>query len=993
MDREQGSAALPAGTVTFVLSDVEGSTRLWEADPTVMERALARHDAILLEAVSGHAGTLLKHKGEGDSAFAVFGRARDAVAGALAAQRAFAAERWPDGCVIRVRIAIHTGEAELRDADYYGPAVNRAARLRGIAHGGQTVLSQATADLIRGWVPEGARLVELGAHRLPDLAGAEAVFALAHPDIESQFPPLRSLDALPNNLPVQLTSFVGRDEELAELRALFGAHRLVTLTGAAGCGKTRLALQLAAEMLDTYQAGVWLVDLAPLADSELVTPIVARTLGVREPTSSTMIDALDARRPAARSLVDLVVEHLRSRELLLVLDNCEHLLDATATLVRTLLQSCPTLRVLATSREALGVAGEVSWRVRSLSVPDPKHLPSVETLEDYEAIRLFVDRARAHVPGFALTVEEAPAVVQVCRRLDGIPLAIELAAARVETLSARELASRLDDRFRLLTGGSRTGLERHQTLRAAVDWSYDTLPDAERLLLDRLSVFAGSCTLDAVEDVCVGGAVEAGETVDLLSQLVAKSLVVTVRDPRGARYRLLEMIRQYAREQLVASADHERLRVRHRDWVVALVGRSERAVWGADQAAWLDRLEADNDNLRQALDYTIAARDTEIALRLVGALGRFWMVRGGWEEGQRFLYDALALEDANKYPFLRAQALNTAALIALGNANDPAAAVPLANEALAIYRELGVRRGIFWALHTLSNAAMRQGDLEAADSTAAEALAVARAAGHEPSVAYALLQRAVVAYHRGQYATAGAQVAEALSIMRRVGDTTGIVQAIVTRGVAVTAERQFKAAVPIFHEALDLYRQLGNTHEIAVMLCFLGNLALVTDDPEAAQRHLDEAYATAGEEGDRYAAMLASTGLGEHALIEGNLTRATDYYTDAIQISGTGVFTAPDVVPPEQLAPVLAGLGKVAAAENSWERAARLLGAAERTREDDPTRSLPLRWLLYEHDYKQHLDRTRTALGDDLFTRAFTEGRAMSSEAAVNFALERPPAH
>jgi class 3 adenylate cyclase len=484
IDPDRRSAVLPAGTVTFVLSDVEGSTKLWEADAEAMEKALARHDAIFVQAVSEHGGMLLRHKGEGDSAFAVFGRASDAAAAALAAQRAFGAEPWPDGCTIRVRIAIHTGEAELRDGDYYGQAVNRTARLRGIAHGGQTLISQATVDLIRDRVPEGARLVDLGAHRLPDLSGAEQVFGLVHRDVVSQFPPLRSVDALPNNLPVQLTSFVGRDEELGELRDLLRAHRLVTLTGAAGCGKTRLALQVAGEMLAAYRSGVWLVDLAALADPDLVTQVVARTLGVREPAASTVVDALDTGGQNARPLVELVIEHLRSRELLLVLDNCEHVLEPAAALVGTLLRSCAGLRVLATSREALGVAGEVSWRVRSLSVPDPKHLPRIEALEDFEAIRLFVDRARAHVPGFALTAEDAPSVVQVCRRLDGIPLAIELAAARVETLSAGELASRLDDRFRLLTGGSRTGLERHQTLRAAVDWSYDTLSNPERTLLD-----------------------------------------------------------------------------------------------------------------------------------------------------------------------------------------------------------------------------------------------------------------------------------------------------------------------------------------------------------------------------------------------------------------------------------------------------------------------------------------------------------------------------
>jgi predicted ATPase/class 3 adenylate cyclase len=984
LDPDGRSVVLPTGTVTFVLSDVEGSTKLWEADPDGMEKALARHDAILVQAVSEHAGMLLRHKGEGDSTFAVFGRASDAAAAALAAQRALVAEPWPDGCTIRVRIAIHTGEAELRDGDYYGQAVNRTARLRGIAHGGQTLVSQATADLIRDRVPEGGRLVDLGAHRLPDVSGAEVVFGLAHIDVVSQFPPLRSVDALPNNLPLQLTSFVGRDEELAELQDLVGAHRLVTLTGAAGCGKTRLALQVAREMLDAYHSGVWLVDLAPLADPDLVTQVVARTLGVREPAASTMVDALDSGAQNARPLVDLVVEHLRSRQLLLVLDNCEHVLEAAAAIVGTLLRGCAELRVLATSREALGVAGEVSWRVRSLSVPDPKHLPRIETLEDYEAIRLFVDRARAHVPGFVLTAEDGPSVVQVCRRLDGIPLAIELAAARVETLSAGELASRLDDRFRLLTGGSRTGLERHQTLRAAVDWSYDTLPDRERTLLDRLSVFAGGCTLEAAEDVCAGGDVGADAVLDLLALLVAKSLVMTDRDSRGARYRLLEMIRQYAREKLVASGDHERLRARHRDWCLALVGRAEREVWGADQAAWLDRLEAENDNLRQALDFTIAAREAEIALRFVGALGRFWMVRGSWEEGQRFLLDALALPGTASHPFLKAQALNTAALMTFGRAGDDVAtAETLASEALSMYRELGTRRGIFWALQTLAFVAIRRGDLTVAESLADEAITVARSAGHEPSVAYALHQRAAVALHRADYSAAEALVAEALPMMRRAGDTSGVVQVIALRGTAVASQRQFRTAAPIFQEALDLSRQLGNQEIVRTMLIVLGSLALVTDEPATALRDFQDAYAIARDVGDRYGEVLASAGLGEHALSEPDLAQALRWFMEA-----TRIFTETEVLPPGALAPVVAGLGKVAAAEKSYERAACLFGAAERTREDDPTRRFLLRWLLYEQRYDEHLDMARAALGESAFASAFACGRGLSPEAAIAYALE-----
>jgi tetratricopeptide (TPR) repeat protein len=502
-------------------------------------------------------------------------------------------------------------------------------------------------------------------------------------------------------------------------------------------------------------------------------------------------------------------------------------------------------------------------------------------------------------------------------------------------------------------------------------------------------VFAGGCTLEAAEDVCAGGDVGADAVLDLLALLVAKSLVVTDRDPGGARYRLLEMIRQYAREKLVTAGDHERLRTRQRDWCLALVGRAEREVWGADQATWLDRLEAENDNLRQALDFTIAAGDAETALRFVGALGRFWMVRGGWDEGQRFLLDALALPGTANYPFLRAQALNTAALMTFGSTRDDVGtAERLASEALAIYRELGTRRGIFWALQTLAFTAIRRGDLAAAESLADEAITVARSAAHEPSIAYALHQRAAVAFHRGDYSAAEASAAEALPMMRRAGDMSGVVTAIALRGTAVAGQRRFPMAAPIFQEALDLYRQLGNRESAQTMLVILGSLALVTDEPVTARRDFEDAYAIARDAGDRYGEMLASAGLGEEALAEPDLARAVRWYTEATRIFTATEVVAPGAVAPGALAPVLAGLGKVAAADESYERAACLFGAAERTREDDHTRHFLLRWLLYEHRYDQHLDLVRNALGESAFASAFAHGRAMSTQAAIAYALE-----
>jgi class 3 adenylate cyclase len=480
---------LPTGTVTFLFTDIEGSTRLWEQHPEAMEAALARHDALAATVIQQHDGILVKHRGEGDSLFAVFARAADAVTGAAMLQQVLNAEPWPAETPLRVRMALHTGDAALRERDYFGAAVNRCARLRAVAHGGQLLLSAATQELVRDSLPEGVSFRDLGEHRLRDLARPERVFQLLHPDLPADFPPLTSLNTLPNNLPQQVTSFIGREKEMAAVRRLLDTTRLLTLTGSGGTGKTRLTLQVAAELLEGDGDGVWLVELAPLAEPSLVPQAVATALGVRE----------EPGRPLSQTLVGF----LKPKRLLLLLDNCEHLLSACAELAGLLLRSCPGVQILATSREGLNIPGETTYRLPSLSLPDPRQLPtSVESLSQYEAVRLFIDRAAAAVPSFAVTHQNAPAVAQLCVRLDGIPLAIELAAARVKALSVEQINGRITDMFRLLTGGSRTALPRQQTLRAAIDWSYDLLSEKEKILLRRLSVFAGGWTLEAAEQVC-----------------------------------------------------------------------------------------------------------------------------------------------------------------------------------------------------------------------------------------------------------------------------------------------------------------------------------------------------------------------------------------------------------------------------------------------------------------------------------------------------------
>ena len=522
---------LPSGTVTFLFTDIENSTKLWEQFPGAMKAVLARHDEILRLAIENHNGTIIKTTGDGFHA--AFETGISGILAALAAQQALLAAKWKEiePHNLRIRIGLHTGEADERGGDYYGPTLNRAARLMSLAYGGQTLLSSTTADLVRDQLPAELSMRDLGEHRLKDLVRSEHIFQLNHPDLPSDFPALKSIDAFPNNLPVQLTTFIGREREIEDAKnRLISAH-LLTLIGPGGTGKTRLALQLAADLLPYFYDGVWVAELAPLADPALIVQTIASVLGLRE--------------QLGMPLGELVIDYLRAKNILLIVDNCEHLVEACAQLVDQLLHACPNLKIIASSREALGITGETIYRVPSLSLPDPTQT-TPSTLMLSESVQLFIVRAAAVSPPFTLNGHNAAAIAQICLRLDGIPLALELAAARVTVFSAEQIATRLDDRFKLLTGGSRTALPRQQTLRATIDWGYDLLSEDERTLLRRFSVFAGGWTFDAAETVC-----SELDVLNLLTQLVNKSLVIAEEESGEVRYHLLETVRQYARDKLL----------------------------------------------------------------------------------------------------------------------------------------------------------------------------------------------------------------------------------------------------------------------------------------------------------------------------------------------------------------------------------------------------------------------------------------------------------
>ena len=598
--RGVGVEALPSGTVTFLFTDLEGSTALWEEHPGLMQDALARHDAILRGAIAAHGGYLVKSTGDG--VHAAFGTARDAVDAAVEAQRSLTAEQWGGTGPLKVRMGLHTGSAVIRDGDYYGPVLNRAARVMSVAHGGQVVCSEVTADILRDERIEDVELVDTGVHRLRDLDRPERIIQLAAVGLERDFPRLRSLDGLPGNLPVQLTSFIGRETELREIEDVFRSARLVTLTGVGGVGKTRLALELAAGVAATYRDGVWLCELGAADDSDALVQVVVATLGVTT-------------RPG-RSLTASTAEFLSLKQLLLVLDNCEHLLDAASALAAVVLQGCPDVRILTTSREALGLPAEYVVRVRSLSVPESADLRS---LHDSDAARLFVDRARATGSSFELTTANAPTVVEICQRLDGIPLAIELAAARVDAMTPSDIAARLDERFRLLSGRRRGALERHQTLRAAVDWSYSLLEENERRVFDRLSVFPATFDASAASAVASDDDIGEWDVIDALRGLVAKSMLTIDDDSESSgRYQMLETLRQYARERLDEAGEVDTWRRRHAQHYAMLGEQIGFGLVGADELLWKRRLDEELDNLRSAVGWALDSEtDHELAVRLV----------------------------------------------------------------------------------------------------------------------------------------------------------------------------------------------------------------------------------------------------------------------------------------------------------------------------------------------------------------------------------------
>lgn len=815
--RATPSKPLPEGTLTFLFSDIEGSTKLWEQQREAMRIALARHDALMRQCITQHGGHVIKTTGDGF--YAAFASASDALEAALAAQKALHAEPWSEAIRIRVRMALHTGAAELRDGDYYGPVLNRAARLAALGHGGQTLLSEVTHSLCRDLAPDDVTFKPLGQHSLKGLARSEAVFELCHPALPQAFPSLRA--ARTQNLPRPLTSFIGHDEDLAEYAGLLEQTRLLTLTGIGGCGKTRLAIKLAETVLPSFPDGVCFVDFAPVAGPERVALTVATALGVREEADKPIEETLN--------------RHLADQRSLLVLDNCEHLLGACAALAERLLMAAPGLRVLVTSREGLGIAGERVVPVRSLSLPSATEQDERILLAS-DAVRLFVDRARLVAPEFKLGPGNAGAVVEICRRLDGIPLALELAAARLQLLSVEQIRAKLVDRFRLLTGSARA-MSRHQTLLATLQWSYEHLTPDEQQWLQRLAVFAGGWTLDAAAAIADEGSDEI-ETLEQLGRLVDKSLVVVEREaPEEPRYRMLETVRQYAQDRLNDSGESDAVRERHLAYYLALAQRAHPSFFTKDASRWEHRIDVELPNLLAAHAWCDRAKDgASLGLELTANLRLYWINRGLFTLGQQIYDETFAREGVDQRSMQRARTLFALGQHLFFRGWSTHALAPL-EEALAIAREHGDDECTVYCLSKLGNSFSANGEFARALACAEEQQLVAERIGSPRFIGTALLDKGEVLRRQGDFDAAAAAFEKALALESKDKDNlqsrnttlNSIAHVSLVRGALGRAQETLA-------EALRVSRELGARYRAVQTLDVASCLAAARGDWQRAAR-------------------------------------------------------------------------------------------------------------------------------------------------------------
>jgi len=1031
---------IPSGTVTFLFTDIEGSTKLAQQYPDAMPALLARHHDMLNRSIQTHNGYVFQVVG--DSFAAAFHNAGDALNAALDAQRYLHNEAWSPA-PIKVRMGIHTGAAQLNEERQYSGYTTLALtqRIMSAGHGGQVLVSHATQQLIRAGLPNGSTLRDMGEHRLKDLIHPENLYQLVVPNLPVDFPPLKTLNAYRHNLPTQLTSFIGRENEIDGIKKLIAEHRVVTLTGSGGAGKTRLSLQVGAECLEQFTNGVWFVELAALTDPALIISAVMSAIGLHEKDSD----------------IKTLTSHIGNQSQLLILDNCEHFIEDCARLVESLIQLCPKLHVLASSREAFGIAGEQPYRVPSLAFPDPRHLPPLDEITKCECVQLFIERVKTYDPSFLLTERNASSVAQICSRLDGIPLAIELAAARVKVMSVEQLASRLGDVFNLLTSGSRTALPRQQTLRALIEWSYDLLSDSEKSLFRRLAAFSGGWSLDAAEAIC---SVEGGAAVlDDLARLVDKSLVNKEELDGEVRFHMLETIRQYAEFKMFASEEVDEVKNRHRDWFMQLAETAEPKLRTGEQLPWLNQLEMEHDNLRAAIKWSIEQKHVEQALRIPSALAYFWEIHGHGEEGRNWLDEVLKLEtqsNERKYPYAWATAVSGHFSLS-AYMPDIKQYQPHMEEALDIFRrhkdsfrvgrvlyhlayiphfagDLETAKSTYQAgfdsyqtvndqwgmgecVHCIAHIEATQGNMEKSHALYDQSLEALKPIGDRFSLFHPVGDTAIIALNKGELNTAKMILEESIQAFEKLKNRAWISISIQRMAEILIEQGEYENARNILQRNLEAVKEMNDLNKISWNTYLMGKVDLVEGKLSAARQKFNDAmvFDDAPEiadtaDGQYYIGWVKAT-LGLVDCYEGNFARGKEsielgikkvrekYAPDAahfLTYRSHALWLEKDLQGAAQsyrdtikelqgnyffirIPESLEGLGKIAVSQNDFERAARLFGAAEAMREKMGTPIPPIQ----HGDYEAHVRSLETA-----FALSWSRGRAMTIDEAIALALD-----
>jgi predicted ATPase/class 3 adenylate cyclase len=987
----------PTGQVTFLFTDIEGSTKLAQQFPDSLPSALEKHHKILREAIESNNGFVFEIIG--DAFCAAFENSIDAVKTSHDAQVNLNTEPWGE-VVIKARMGIHIGNVEWNGKRYMGYiTLARTARVMSAAYGGQVLISEDAYNQLTEKEITEISYRDLGNRRLKDILQPIKIYQLISKGLPSDFPPLKTLDARPNNLPVQLTSFIGREEEIKKIKELLKNTHLLTLTGPGGAGKTRLSLQVGADIIDEFANGVWFVELAPITDSVLLPNEILKELGIKEEPNKTLDETLTG--------------YLKDKEILIILDNCEHLIDACAILTENLLKACSKLKIIATSREALKCTGEQTYSILSLKTPNLKDELSLEQLSQYEAVSLFIERALAVNTKFRVTNVNAPALAGICSQLDGIPLAIELAAARVKVLTVEKIYERLNNRFSLLTGGKRTALPRQQTLRALIDWSYDLLSQEEKILWSRLSVFNDGWTLESAEEICSDDKVKKEEIFDLLCALTEKSIIIF--DEEKDRYRILESLCQYGEERLKEVNEKDVILSKHLHYLMEFAESTEPKLKGSKAKEWLDKLEIEHGNLQAAIDWSLKDGDNEEGARIAGALAKFWDTRGYYTTGRRHVENILNnMKEISKIS--KAKILNCSGLLAvpqgdynhakmyheesltlliqlddkhgiaatlnnLGNVADHQGDFELAQkyhkESLSLSRKLGDKHGIAVSLNNLANIVDYLGDIELAGKYHKESLELYSELADKRGIASSLHNLGCVASEQGNYQQAQMYHIDSLYLRRVIGDKIGIAKSIQSLAKVAFDLSDYDEAIKLYKESLELYRYLKDRYSISISLNNLGSIAFIREDYKLSRMYYEESLSIRKEIGDKKGLSVSLGNLGLVLNSIGDYKQARIFYKESLSLRL-------ELGHKLGIACCILGFAEIASAEKHSNRALLLLGATITILE---SMGVAL-WRDELIQFDKTTKRLHEQLTDEEFSKYWEAGKKLTLDEAVELALK-----